>query len=124
MRGKTLAEKRYGDGFRPVPVLSEVVTFKHCAVGDCGDPVAGSIELYVDDTPPMLDWYSKLLGKLAPGVWTRMPFCVGHMQDVVHRSLDLMDEPDLWAPGRMNPPVLQHPPVLIPSPREVPSTSS
>lgn len=128
MRGRTLDEKRYGPGFRPGPVLERVVTFDHCAAEPCADPVAGSIELYVDDVPPALDWYTRILAKLTPGAWTRTPFCIGHMQDVVHRSLDMMDEPDLWAPGRASPPVLQHPPKLIDvptaDPREEPDKPS
>jgi len=114
MRRPTLNEKRYGEGFRegPSPQAS-VKTFKHCAIEGCGDRIYGTCELYVDDVPPALDWYTKMLSKLEPLHWNIVPFCFGHLEDVVKRSNEFMEEPDLWAPGRENPPVLPRPPKII-----------
>lgn len=113
LRGKTLDEKRYGPGFRPVASISVVAPFSGCGVADCSSPVYGSMELYVDDTPPSLDWYSRMLAKLPQNIWTTVEFCQSHLADVVQRSVyDMQDEPDLWAPWRANPPVLTHPPKL------------
>lgn len=118
MRRPTLDEKRYGPGFRPgpSPTVEPVRTYKHCAVDECPDPVWGTAELWVDDVPPMIDWYSKLLRVLKdkyPGAWVVTPFCHGHLEGVVQRSEELMENPDLWAPGRDNPPILPRPPKLV-----------
>ena len=80
----------------------------------CTDPVYGSVELFVDDAPPILDWYTRLLSKLPARAWTAVKFCQGHLADVTQRSVyDMYDQPDLWAPWRESPPVLTHPPKLI-----------
>jgi hypothetical protein len=113
LRGKTLDEKRYGGGFRPEPVAFVRAPFAGCGVQPCTDPIYGSVEMFVDDSPPQLDWYSRLLAKLPARKWVRMGFCMRHLEDVVARSLDAMDEPDGWAPWRESPPVLLHPPELV-----------
>jgi hypothetical protein len=75
------------------------------------------LELYVDDPPPVMDWYSKVLSRLPARVWTRVSFCEGHLADVTRRSnIEMWDTPDLWAPWRASPPVLTHPPKLVKKP--------
>src|SRR5205085_1103476 len=86
LRGKTLGEKNYGPGYRPSPLLSTVAKFTGCGIEGCADPVYGSIELYVDEVPPLVDWYSKLLRSLQRNVYVRVGFCQGHLADVVQRS--------------------------------------
>jgi len=114
MRRPTLNEKRYGKGFREGPSLTVYVqTYHRCAVEGCGDKVYGTCELYVDDLPPALDWYTKILSKLQPQQWNVVPFCFGHLEDAMKRSVQAIEEPDLWAPGRENPPVLPRPPKLV-----------
>jgi hypothetical protein len=121
LRGKTLGEKRYGEGFRPEHLQTVKAPWAGCAVDGCADPVHGSVELFVDDTPPALDWYSKLLAKLPPRAYVECRFCAKHLEDVVQRSVyEFQDEPDLWAPWRASPPVLPRPPKLIPRPLIVP----
>jgi hypothetical protein len=72
------------------------------------------MELYVDDVPPIVDWYTRLLAKLPANVWTTVKFCQAHMKDVTQRSVyDIPDTPDSWAPWRDSPPVLVHPPKLL-----------
>jgi hypothetical protein len=114
VRGKTLVEKAYGPGFRDTPHMQAVAPWPGCGVEGCTDPVYGSRELYVDDPPPVFDWYTKLLARLPLRVWTDVKFCQGHMADVTVRSVEEpWDNPDLWAPWRASPPVLTHPPKLI-----------
>lgn len=114
MRGKTLDEQRYGPGFRPWPYhVSPAGTYEQCAVDSCGDPVYAVATLYVDDHPPALDWYTRLLSKLELGADCEVPLCAGHSREVIERSEEMMDDPDLWAPGRENPPVLPSPPRLV-----------
>jgi hypothetical protein len=119
MRRPTLNEKRYGEGFREGPSPSIFVkSYKHCAVDTCDDPVYGTMEIFVDDAPVDVDWYSKLMRLLQekyPHAWVVTPFCKGHLEAVVRRATDVLDEPDLWAPGRNNPPVLPRPPKVLPS---------
>jgi hypothetical protein len=113
MRRPTLVEKTYGPGFRPVPHREVVAPWSGCGVEGCSDQVYGSIEMYVDDVPPTMDWYTRVLAKLPQNVWTTVGFCQSHMEDVVRRSVyDMQSEPDLWAPWRASPPVLTHPPKL------------
>jgi hypothetical protein len=69
--------------------------------------------MFVDDAPPQLDWYSRLLARLPERTWVRMGFCMKHLEDVVARSLDTMDITDRWAPWRENPPMLFRPPKLV-----------
>jgi hypothetical protein len=114
MRRPTLDEKRYGPGFRPGPSPQVVIkTYKHCAVEACDDPVYGTAELFIDDTPPQLDWYTRLLAKLPLHSWIIIPFCQGHLKEVIHKAEEVIQEPGLWAPGRDNPPVLPRPPKIL-----------
>jgi len=113
MRGRTLEEKRYGPGFRPGPVVRTAAPWPGCSVEGCPDPVHGTAELYVDDPPPTLDWYTRVLAKLPARTWTRLGFCESHLRAVVERSEDYQTQPDLWAPGRDNPPVLPRPVKLL-----------
>lgn len=114
LRSTPLVEKVYGPGFRDGPVRFAKAPWQGCGYEGCGDPVFGEQELYVDDAPPILDAYSKMLSKLPQGTWTWVKFCKGHFEDVTLRSNDnLWDGPDLWAPWRASPPVLTHPPKLI-----------
>lgn len=121
MRGKTLEEKRFGPGFRPILQTFQAIGIEGCGVEGCGDMPVGSVELYVDDYPQVVDWYTRILAKLpSPGAWWRVPFCLGHLEDVCQRSLDVQEEPDIWAPGRENPFVLLRPftlfqPIALPS---------
>ena len=116
-RGKTLLEKMYGPGFRPMPTLSAVAPWAGCGVEGCSSAPYGSVELYVDDPPPMLDWYTRTLGRLPQNTWTTVKFCQSHLEAVIQRSVyDQWDAPDNWAPWRASPPVLTHPPKLIAKP--------
>ena len=114
MRRPTLLEKRYGPGFRegPSPTV-HVRTYHRCAVDGCQDPVFGTAELYVDDVPPALDWYTRILARLTPLAWSTVPFCVHHLEDVVRRSNEVLEDPGIWAPGRENPYVLPRPPKVL-----------
>ena len=109
MRGKTLAEKANGPGFRDRLLTHEVRVFRHCGVEGCSDPVHTVLTLYVDARPPGLDWYSKLLRTLGVGVDTEIGFCRGHAADVIALDEEFMMTPDLWEPDRVNPPVLPGP---------------
>jgi hypothetical protein len=114
MRRPTLDEKRYGPGFVPGPATSiKVKEFHKCYIENCRDKVYGTAELYVDETPPTLDWYTRMLAKLPAHSWVTLPFCFGHLEDVVKRSNVYQEEPDLWAPWRARPPVLPRPPKII-----------
>jgi hypothetical protein len=114
VRGKTLVEKAYGPGFRDTPHMQAVAPWPGCGYEGCGDPFFGKHELYVDDPPPALDAYTRMLSKLPAHTWTWVSFCKGHFDDVSLRSGgELWDNPDLWAPWRASPPVLMHPPKLI-----------
>lgn len=120
LRGKTLGEKNFGEGFRPEKLHSVKAPWVGCAVEGCGDPLYGSVELFVDDRPPALDWYTKLLARLPERAYVTVRFCAKHLEDVVQRSVyEFQDEPDLWAPWRASPPVLPRPPKLIPKPKLV-----
>lgn len=114
LRGTLLVEKVYGPGFREEPHRQQTAPWPGCGVESCADPIYGSVELWVDDAPPALDWYTRLLSKLPPRVWTEVKFCQGHLADVTRRSVDeAWNQPDLWAPWRDNPPVLIHPPKVV-----------
>lgn len=114
LRGKTLVEKAYGPGFRETPHREAVAPWPGCGVEGCQAAVYGSIEMFVDDVPPAVDWYTKILRRLPQQVWVRVKFCQDHLADVTRRSVDeYQEEPDLWAPWRASPPVLTHPPKLI-----------
>lgn len=110
LQGPTLKEKRYGAGFR-----EEVLTFVSkagdgtCAVSECKDPMYGMLEMFIDDQPPALDWYTRLLASLPERAWVNVPLCKGHAIDCAARSVEMLNEPDLWAPGRTNPAVFPHP---------------
>lgn len=115
--GLTLNQKRYGAGFREVPTRRAVLNLGHCAAEPCRDPVYAEVEAWVDDAPPPIDWYTQVLNKLAKvgleQVWVRVPFCRGHTEEFLARSLDVLDDADSWAPGRENPFVFPHPPKLV-----------
>jgi hypothetical protein len=117
MRRPTLDEKRYGPGFRPGPSPQVVIkTYKKCAVENCDDPIYGTAELFIDDVPPAVDWYTTLLRKMVEKYshsWVTIPFCEGHLKEVIERAEEVIQEPGLWAPGRENPPVLPRPPKLL-----------
>jgi hypothetical protein len=106
LRGKTLVEKNYGPGFRPEPTLEENRVGVTCHLEACDSPTYGSIELFVDDAPPKLDWYTRLLASLPAHTWVRCGFCQSHLRDVTARSTDEMGEPDAWAPWRESPVLL------------------
>lgn len=112
MRGRTLEEKRYGPGIRPGPLRRLVAPWPGCGVEGCGSSVAGSIEIFVDAHDPGVDWYLNLLRRLPLGSWVRVRFCLAHLQAVSERSIQEQEEPDLWEPGRDNPPVMINPPRL------------
>ena len=114
LRGKTLAEKVYGPGFRPEGLSSVAAPFHGCGIEGCALRPGGSVEMYVDDHPPALDWYTRLLCRLPERSWVRVEFCVQHLGDVGRRSVEELDTPDAWAPWRANPPVFTRPPVLLP----------
>lgn len=106
MRGRTLLEKRHGVGMREGPVQVTTAPWSGCGAEGCGSQPAGSIELYVDESMPIIDWYSRLLSKLPPRVWVRVAFCLQHLEAVVERGEEIMENVDSWAPGAVNPPVL------------------
>lgn len=115
----TLGEKQYGPGYRAIRYAAVKAPWTGCAAEvnaghPCNSEVYGSVEMYVDDYPPALDWYTRLLGKLPQNVWTTVRFCQSHLADVTQRSVyEAQDEPDLWAPWRENPFILTHPPKLL-----------
>lgn len=116
MDGRTLAEKRYGKEYRPELAAAIVVTFDHCAADACSDPVGCTMEVYVDDSPPALDWVTRMLAKMYARygrAWITVPFCIGHGTAMMQAGLDYIDSPDLWAPHRENPPVFPHPLKMI-----------
>lgn len=118
LRGALLVEKKYGPGFREVKHQETTAPWAGCGIEGCTDRVYGSIELYVDDIPPVVDWYSRLLNRLPQNVWTKVKFCRGHLADVTKRSTDdVWDGPDRWAPYRESPFVLTHPPKVIEKPK-------
>lgn len=118
LRGATLLEKKYGPGFRETKHQEANAPWAGCGIEGCTDPIHGSIELYVDDIPPIIDWYSKLLNRLPQNVWTKVRFCQGHLADVTKRSTDdVWDGPDQWAPWRESPFVLTHPPKTLAKPK-------
>lgn len=115
--GKTLNEKKYGSGFRPEPSRMAVLNLGHCAAEPCPDPVFAEVETYVDDAPPRTDWYTTILSRVYGAglgrTWVRIPLCRGHSTDFLERSLQVLEDSDLWAPGRDNPFVFPHPAVEV-----------
>ncbi len=109
LRGRTLAEKRNGPGFRDRLLTHEVRVLQDCAVHDCADPVTAILTLYVDAHPPGLGWYERLLRTIDIGVDMEVGLCIGHAEDVVARDEDFAMHPELWEPGRVNPPVMPGP---------------
>jgi len=109
----TLGEKQNGAGFRDRLLTHEIRVFRTCAVETCRDPVYCVLTLYVDAHPSGLDWYARLLRTFAIGVDTEVGLCVGHGADVIALGEELMETPDLWEPGRANPPVMPGPGRLV-----------
>jgi len=113
LEGRTLHEKNYGLGFRPEPLLYKVTTFERCFYEGCDDPVFATAELYVDDPPPGVKPYEQMLRRLPPRTWATAAFCLGHSEEVMQRGLDVLEDPDLWAPGRESPFMFPHPAKLL-----------
>jgi hypothetical protein len=115
VRGLTLGEKANGPGYRDRLLSSEVRVFERCLVEGCTAKPEIVLQLYVDahPAPSERDWYSKMLRTLAVGVETECGFCAPHARDVIAWDLEFLDDPDLWEPGRANPPVLPGPGRLI-----------
>lgn len=115
LNGKTLGEKRNGPGWRDyqTPQVG-TVTFTQCFWSDdCGDPVEMVVEQSIDDHPPVIDAYTRMLAKLPVGAFVSAGFCMGHGEEVVQYGLQVLEDPDTWAPGRENPFVFPHPPKMI-----------
>lgn len=122
-RGKTLAQLKYGEGMREGLMETFVQPFNGCYAkvrlndGRCQDPPYGSIEIYVDESPPGMGWYERMLrdlsGFLPKNSWARLIFCKGHLEEVVARSLEYLEDPDLWAPEQYAPPVMPRPPKVV-----------
>jgi hypothetical protein len=120
VRGATLLTKRYGPGFRPGPIeVVEAPNMDRCFAeqGDhpCSDPVAGKAELYVDESPPAVDTYTRLLNRLPVRKWVWLSLCQGHLIEVAKRSSEDQVEEVMWAPGASNPAILARPPKLLAS---------
>lgn len=113
LRGKTLGEKQNGTGFRDRLVQFAVRVVKTCQVDGCYSRTTSILTLYVDAHPPGLDWYAKLLRTLTPGCETEVGVCASHARAILDRDEELMMNPALWEPGRMNPPVLPGPGRLL-----------
>jgi hypothetical protein len=113
MRRPTLDEKNFGPGFRDRLVTHGVRVFHDCAIPTCGDGVYAVVRLYVDAHPPGMDWYTRLVRSIPLGEETDVGLCQGHAADVVARDLEFMDNPDLWEPGRENPPVMPGPSISL-----------
>jgi hypothetical protein len=109
MRRPTLDEKRYGPGFRDRLITHEVYVSDTCRVETCADPVHAIVRLYIDAYPPENNWYADLLKTLTIGAENDIGLCFGHAADVVAMDEEYMDNPDLWEPGRENPPVMPGP---------------
>lgn len=115
-RGRTLAEKANGPGYRDRLLTHSVRVARTCAVPSCSDPIHAVLGLYVDAHPPGRGWYERLLRQIPVGAETEVGLCAGHSVEVMQRDDELMDSPDLWEPGRENPPVLPGPGrILTPS---------
>lgn len=113
MRGRTLAEKNFGRGFRDRMLQFVVRVIPTCQVEGCRGRTAGILLLYVDAHPPGRDWYAKLVRSIAVGAETEVGLCEAHVVAVVERDEEMMMNPDLWEPGRENPPVMPGPGRLI-----------
>jgi len=109
MRGLTLAEKQNGPGFRDRLVTFRVRIFHHCSIPGCSDVATSVLRLYVDAHPPGMDWYARFLRTLVIGEETDVGLCMGHAGEVLALDEELMMNPDLWEPGRQNPPVMPGP---------------
>ena len=113
--GKTLAEKNYGDGFRDRLIRFAYRVVKTCQVEGCSNRTVAVLTLYVDAHPPGLDWYAKLLRSLEVGVETEVGVCAQHSVAIAELDEEMMMNPDLWEPGRVNPPVMPGPGRLLTS---------
>lgn len=109
MRRPTLAEKANGPGYRDRLLTHDVQVLHDCRVETCTDPVNVVLTLYVDAHPPGLGWYEKLLRTIPVGVDIEIGFCFGHAGDVIALDDEWADHPELWEPGRVNPPVMPGP---------------
>lgn len=109
IRRPTLAEKQNGPGFRDRLLTHGVQVLRDCRVETCSDPVTVILTLYVDAHPPGLGWYEKLLRTIEIGVDMEVGFCTGHAADVIALDEEWALHPELWEPGRVNPPVMPGP---------------
>ena len=109
VRGRTLAELQNGPGFRDRLLGHEVRVFRACIVESCMDPVTAVLTLYVDAHPPGLGWYERMLRTLPIGADTEVGFCTGHAGDVIALDEEWAMHPEMWEPGRINPPVMPGP---------------
>ena len=114
MRVKTLQQKNYGAGFRPGPLVQATAPWTGCAAElkaghKCMGEVWGSTEIYVDEAPPGVGWYERLLRSIPARTWVRMSFCEPHARDVIAKTDETFEEPDIWAPQTENPFFLPRP---------------
>lgn len=109
VRGRTLAEKRNGPGFRDRLLTHEVRVLERCSVQTCTDAVTAVLTLYVDAHPPGLGWYEKFLRSIPIGADTEVGLCIGHSQEVIALDEEWAMHPEMWEPGRVNPPVMPGP---------------
>lgn len=117
--GRTLGEKRNGAGYRPDLLHFDVISWDHCAIEGCEQRATSHMEVYVDDSPPVLDAITRLLARIFERYgrgWVDTPFCLDHGYEMLRYGLDYIEDPDLWAPGRENPPVFPHPLKLLEPP--------
>jgi hypothetical protein len=113
MRGRTLAEKQNGPGFRDRLLGHVIRIFKRCAVEGCQQRTYAVLTLYVDAHPPGWGWYERLIRSIPVGNDTEVGLCKSHSAEVIARDLEWMDSPELWEPGRENPPVMPGPGRLV-----------
>lgn len=115
MRGKTLREKAFGPGYRDRLLTHTIRVFERCVVAGCNQPCYAILGLYVDARPPASQrgWYADVLRSIPVGSETELGFCTSHAEDVIHMDYEFMDNPDLWEPGRTNPPVMPGPGRLL-----------
>lgn len=78
-------------------------------VKECRDQLHGSMEVFVDDPVPAMDDYNRLMRQIFsryPKSWVRVHACAGHLQEMIQKAVEFMDNPDLWNPHIDNPPIL------------------
>lgn len=80
-----------------------------CAVSrvdECDRPASISIEILVEAADSAPGWWGRLTRALATGnlrQWRRLEFCDLHGPKVIELASEIMDQPDLWAPGKARP---------------------